>query len=274
MFDVARGAFQLLTSPAWGSSTVRRAPERGFVAWHPDGERVTFTGVDGDLYWIRADGSGQAERLTTSDAGAQFQRRLQVPTSWSPDGRTLVFTQRLGSSGSVNRDVWALPLGGSAPVARAFLATAADEPSAELSPDGRYLAYESNQSGRAEVYVQPFPGSGRRELISTDGGGQPAWARNGRELFYRAPGPGSTMRMMVVDVSLGGAFTAGQPRVLWQAPRTRYPGGTGGRAYDVAPDGRRFLMNQQRDSPAQLPVTHVVLVQNWPEELTRLVPRH
>ena len=76
---------------------------------------------------------------------------------------------------------------------------------------------ESNQSGRSEVYVQPFPGPGRRELVSTDGGGQPAWARNGRELFYRAPGPGPTMRMMVVDVTLGDVFTAGRPRVLWEA---------------------------------------------------------
>ena len=86
---------------------------------------------------------------------------------------------------------------------------------------------ESNQSGRSEVYVQPFPGSGRRELISIDGGGQPVWARNGRELFYRAPGPGRTMRMMVVDVRLGEVFTAGRPRVLWEATSARYPGGHG-----------------------------------------------
>ena len=202
-------------------------PELRFVAWHPDGERVTFTGVDGDLYWMRADGSGEAERLTTSDANARSSHRVQVPTSWSPDGRTLVFTQRLGSAASVNRDIWALTLGDSAPAARPFLVSAADESSAELSPDGRYLAYESNQSGRSEVYVQPFPGSGRRELVSTDGGGQPVWARNGRELFYRAPGPGPMMRMMAVDVRLGEVFTAGRPRVLWEAMRARYPGGHG-----------------------------------------------
>jgi len=272
IFDVARQSFQLLTSSEWGSPAIRSAPERRFVAWHrPDGERVTFTGVDGDLYWIRADGSGEAERLTRSDASAQSSQRLQFPSSWSPDGRTLVFLERLGSTASVNRDIWTFTLGDAVPAARPFLITASDEPSAELSPDGRYLAYESNQSGRSEVYVQPFPGSGPRELVSTDGGGQPVWARNGRELFYRAPGPGPTMRMMVVDVRLGDVFTAGRPRVLWEKMGARYPGGTGGRTYDVAPDGRRFLMIQQRDPLPQPPITHVVLVQNWLDELKRRV---
>ena len=275
IFDMARQSLQLLTSSAWGPPAIRSAPELRFVAWHPDGERVTFTGVDGDLYWMRADGGGEAERLTKSDANARSSPRLQVPTSWSPDGRTLVFTQRLGSATSVNRDIWALTLGDPVPAARPFLVSAADEASAEISPDGRYLAYESNQSGRAEVYVQPFPGSGRRELVSIDGGVQPVWARNGRELFYRVSrGPGRTMRMMVVDVTLGDAFTAGKPRVLWEAMSVRYPAGTGGRAYDVGPDGQRFLMIQQRDPVSQPPITHVVLVQNWLEELKRLVPKN
>jgi eukaryotic-like serine/threonine-protein kinase len=272
IFDLARRSFQILTSSAWGSPAIRGAPELRFVAWHPGGERVAFTGADGDLYWMRADGGGEAERVATSDADARSSPRVQVPTSWSPDGRTLLFTQRLGSVAPVNRDVWTLTLGDSVPAARPFLVSASDEASAEISPDGRYLAYESNQSGRPEVYVQPFPGSGRRELISTDGGAQPAWARNGRELFYRAPGPGPMLRMMAVDVTPGPVFTAGRPRVLWEAMRAQYPGGTGGRTYDVAPDGRRFLMIQQRDSAPQPPVTHVVLVQHWLDELKRLVP--
>jgi Tol biopolymer transport system component len=274
IFDLARQSFQILTSSAWGPSALRSAPEFRFVAWHPDGERVTFTGADGDLYWMRADATGEAERLAATDTNPPSLRRVQVPTSWSPDGRTLLFTQRLGSAASVGRDIWRITLGDSAPAARPFLVSSSDESSAELSPDGRYLAYESNQSGRSEVYVQVFPGPGRRELVSTDGGGQPAWSRNGRELFYRAPGPGPMMRMMVVDVTLGEVFSAGRPRVLWEAMRTRYPGGTGGRTYDVAPDGRRFLMIQQRDSVPQPPVTHVVLVQNWLEELKRVVPRN
>lgn len=271
IFDLARQSFEVLTTPAWGSPASRSAPERRFVAWHPDGERVTFTGEDGDLYWMRADGTAAAERLTTTDSNARSSPRIRVPASWSPDGRTLLFTQRLGSAAPVNRDIWTLSIGESAPAARPFLVSASDESSAELSPDGRYLAYESNQSGRSEVYVQAFPGPGRRELVSIDGGGQPVWAPSGRELFYRAPGPGPMMRMMAVDVTVGEAFTAGRPRVLWEAMRTRYPGGTGGRTYDVAPDGRRFLMIQLRDSAPQPPITHVVVVQNWLEELKRLL---
>jgi serine/threonine-protein kinase len=272
IFNLARQSFQILTSSAWGSPAVRSAPERRFVTWHPDGERVAFTGADDDLYWMRADGSGEAERLTTSHPNARSSPQIQVPTSWSPDGRTLLFTQRLGSAAPINRDIWTLTLGDSAPQARPFLVSDSDESSAELSPDGRYVAYESNQSGRSEVYVQPFPGPGRRDLISIDGGGQPLWARNGRELFYRASGPGPMMRMMAVDVTLGQVLTAGRPHVLWEAARARYPGGTGGRTYDVAPDGRRFLMIHQRDPAPQPPITHVVLVQNWLDELKRLVP--
>ena len=83
MFDVARKSFQLLKSSAWGPPAIRTAPEFRFVTWHPDGERVTFTGVDGNLYWMPADGSGEAERLTTGDADAQSSRRIQIPTSWS-----------------------------------------------------------------------------------------------------------------------------------------------------------------------------------------------
>ncbi|MEO8258818.1 MAG: hypothetical protein ABI868_15830, partial [Acidobacteriota bacterium] len=272
IFDLDRQSFQLLTSSAWGSPAIRTAPELRFVAWHPDGERVTFTGVDGDLYRIRADGGGEAERLTRSDASAQPSHRLQFPSSWAPDGRTLVFVQRLGSTAAVNRDIWGLTLGDPAPAARPLLVSAADEPSAELSPDGRYLAYESNQSGHAEVYVQPFPEMGRREVVSIDGGGQPVWATNGRELFYRvSQGSGRLMRMMAVNVRLGDVFTAGRPRLLWEASGARYPGGAGGRTYDVMPDGRRFLMIQQRDLP-QPPITQVVLVQNWLDELKRLVP--
>ncbi len=111
IFDVARQSFQLLTSSAWGTPAMRGAPELRFVAWHPDGERVTFTGVDGDLYSMRVGGSGEAERLTPRDADARPPQRVQVPTSWSRDGRTLVFTQRLRSTASVTRDIWTLTLG-------------------------------------------------------------------------------------------------------------------------------------------------------------------
>ena len=270
IFDVARRSSQLLTSVAWGPSAAHNAPERRFLAWHPDGDRVTFTGADGDLYWTPVDGSGAAQRLTTSEGDARSSPRVRVPTSWSPDGRTLLFTQRPGAS--LNRDIWMLSRGDSGSVTRPFLETPTDEPWAEISPDGRFIVYESKLSGQSEIYVQRFPEAGRRELVSIDGGAQPMWARDGRALFYRASGPARMMRMMMVDVTLGEPFTVGRPRVLWEAPSARYPGGTGGRTYDLSPDGRRFLMTLQRDPTPQPPVTHIALVQHWFEELNRLVP--
>ena len=168
MFDVTRKSFQLLKSSAWGPPAIRTAPEFRFVTWHPDGERVTFTGADGNLYLDAADGSGEAERLTTGDADAQSSRRIQIPTSWSPDGRTLVFTQRLGSAASVHRDIWSLTLGDPAacrtPVRGGVPPTSRPRRScltvatSRISPISR---------ARPEVYVQPFPGPGRRELVST-----------------------------------------------------------------------------------------------------------
>ena len=273
IFDLARQSLQLLTPSVWGKPSARNASEFRLVLWQPDGARVTFTGLDGHLYSMRADGGGEAQRIMSADINAPGSHVIQVPASWSPDGRTLVFTQRVGSA-TVNRDLWTLTPGASTSAAvQPLVATIADESSADISPDGRYLAYESNQSGRSEVYVQPLSGAGRRELISIDGGGQPMWARSGRELFYRVSSSGRTMRMMAVDVTLGDSFTAGRPRVLWEASSIKYPGGTGGRTYDVTPDGQRFLMVQQRDPAPQPPLTHIVLVQNWLDELKRLVSR-
>ena len=274
IFDVARQSFQLLTSSAWGPPAIRSAPEFRFVAWHPDGERVTFTGVDGDLYWMRADGSGEAERLTTVTPTRGPRAAFRFP----PRGRLMGAhwysrsdsDRRHPSIGTSGRSHSATPL---LPHGRSWSVPLTSRPrkSRQMAATSRI---ESNQSGRSEVYVQPFPGPGRRELVSIDGGAQPAWARNGRELFYRGAGSGAD------DADDGGGRDAGRRVHRGQTARAvggdgaRYPGGTGGRTYDVAPDGRRFLMTQQRDSAPQPPITHVVLVQNWLEELKRLVPRN
>ena len=143
-----------------------------------------------------------------------------------------------------------------------------------FSPDGRYLAYESDEGGRTEIYVQPVSEGGGRVTISTDGGSQAAWARNGRELFYREEGgPNRTTRMMVVDVTLEGTFAAGIPRPLFELRSNEYPPGAAPmRAYDVTRDGKRFLMVQQGEDSAEAPITHVVIVQHWLEELKRMAP--
>jgi hypothetical protein len=143
----------------------------------------------------------------------------------------------------------------------------ADEQYPDLSPDGRWIAYASNESGRSEVYVQPFPALGSRHQISTDGGTAPAWSRDGRELFYTTTetfgGQSSPTRMMAVSVATAPGFVASPPRVLFEG---RY-GATGVvRPYDVSADGQRFLMVKQKER-APISASQMILVQNWLEEV-------
>ena len=175
----------------------------------------------------------------------------------------------VGLSPVTGYDIWTLsPEGDRRP--RPFLETRFNEQYPDLSPDGRWLAYVSNQTGRVEVYVQPYPGAGLRQQISVDGGTAPAWSRDGRELFYMtAPslgGQAALTKMMVVPIQLKPTFTAGTPRMLFEG---RYGLTANIRGYDVAPDGR-FLMVQQKDRPATR-VADMVIVQNWIEELKQKV---
>jgi Tol biopolymer transport system component len=170
--------------------------------------------------------------------------------------------------GSATADIWVLSVGNEPVTVHPFLETGADERYPEFSPDGRWIAYVSDESGRNEVYVRPYPGPGPRHTVSTNRGTQPAWTRNGRELVYTEPGTG-TLRMMSVDVTTTGTtFTAQQPRLLFEG---RYDSVTPVRGYDVTPDGKRFLMPQRGERP-EPPITQIALVQNWLEELKRLVP--
>jgi len=140
-----------------------------------------------------------------------------------------------------------------------FLATSFNERSPMFSPDGRWLAYESDESGQFEIYVQPYPGAEERWPISTNGGLFPVWSRDGSELFYQQGN-----QMMVVAIRDEPTFTAEKPRLLFEIP---YIGG-GSDSFDVSLDGQRFVMAKQSETSAiQI---HVVL--NWFEELKRLVP--
>jgi serine/threonine-protein kinase len=231
--------------------------------WTPDGSRITYaSAVAGseNLFWRDSDGSGTADRLASSEL-------QQAPGSWTPDGKTLVFMQGEPLGGY---DIWTLSLEGDRGP-RPLLRTAFNEHYADVSPDGRWLAYASNQSGRIEVYVQPYPGPGARQQISVEGGTAPAWSRNGRELFYMtAPsfgGQAALTKMMAVPVQLTPTFTAGTPRTLFEG---RYGVTANIRGYDVAPDGKRFLMVQQKERPA-MRVADMIIVQNWIEELKQTV---
>ncbi len=218
--------------------------------WTPDGRQIVFTsGRDGlaNLHLRAADGTGPVERLSTSPD-------LQWPQSWSPDGRTLVFSRRVrtGPAAAQTLDTMMMRLDADRTVAP-LLATEFTESNAAVSPDGGWIAYRSDESGRNEVYVQRFPELGGRVQISTTGGTSPLWSSDGTELYYRQ---GQAMMTVAVDGS-GAAFSAGQPERLFEG---RYLDDLT-RNYDVAPDGR-FLMIKQADTLRQI---HVVV--DWTEDL-------
>ena len=259
--DIARGALSRVT--------VDGESDHGIFA--PDGKRIVFRsragGGEGTLSWKAADGSGTVERLTTSG-------RSQTPSSWSPDGTTLAFMEEGDSKGLefFQFDIWVLSTGDRK--ARAVIHTAANEMTPEFSPDGRWLAYVSSESGRHEVYVQPYPGPGERHLISTNGGEQPAWSENGRELFYVQGGVfsgGGVPTLMSVRIATAPAFLAGTPEALFENVDLRTNWGS---SYDVAPDGRRFLLALTKGAPTNLAPVQMIFVQHWFEELKRLVPTH
>ena len=219
------------------------------TTWTKDGKRLAFHGPSGNVYWAPSDGSGEPELLLDRE-------HTQWPLDWSPDNRHLVLTEVHPDTG---RDIWVLPVGGE-PIE--FLATSASEGAAKFSPDGRWIAYRSNQSGQDEIYVRPFPGPGGKWLVSTNGGREPVWCSDGTELFYRQGDA-----MMVVGVTLGESFEATRPRVLFRGDYNSDP--IGHPMYDVHPDGERFLMVRALEGSSP---NRITVVLNWFDELERLVP--
>jgi serine/threonine-protein kinase len=242
LYDFARGTLTRLTVE--GNTNVN-------PVWTPDGKRITFQSNsksdESDVFWQLADGSGAAERLTAAPNGTG---------SWSAAGQVLAVQ---GTSTATGWDIYTLRPGGRQPLVR----TPFNEGSPIFSPDGRWLAYISDASGRYEIWVQPYPGPGARSQISTEGGTEPVWSRNGRELFYR-----SGDKMMAVEIDTRSSFSAGKPKSLFQGSYLPAPALLAN--YDVAPDGRHFLMLKP-GGEEQAP-TQVNLVLNWFEELKRLVP--
>jgi serine/threonine protein kinase/Tol biopolymer transport system component len=247
MIDVAGGAQPLeLTFKAHNVTAI----------WRPDGRYLVFTSDrqgQRNLFGIPADGSAlEPERLSPSPYE-------QTPLTWSSDGRWMLFMENAPKTGS---DLFVLDMTGDKK-SRAWLQTEFDEEEASFSPDGRWVSYVSNQTGRAEVWVRPFPGPGAPRRVSPEGGHEPVWSRSGKELFYQ-----SGRKMMTVEVA------SSAPELQLKPPRVLFEGGflpydpNVPRTYDVAPDGR-FLMIREDEQPAS---ASFVVVQNWIEDLKRLVP--
>ena len=211
------------------------------------------------MYWVRADGSGEAQRLF-----GDGMQGIPVPRSFSPDGRRLAF--RIGS------EVWTAPMEGDSEHPRLGTATrfadaSSSQLDAEYSPDGRWMAYVSNQSGVANVFVQSFPGPGGKWQISNGGGRFPIWSHNQHELFFLAP----DQRIMVTPYTVAGnSFAPGTPRV-WSQKRLGDVGVD--TPYDLAPDGKRFaVILDAEEAGGSRPVTSVTIVLNFFDDLKRRVP--
>jgi eukaryotic-like serine/threonine-protein kinase len=246
LYDIARETLTRLTFEGNNNN----AP-----VWTPDGKRIAFnSNKDGPLniFWQLVDGSGGLERLLTSEY-------LQAPMSWSPDGQLLAFHE---VNPTTQRDIWVLRLKDRK--AEPFLRTPADERAPRFSPDGHWLTYVSNESGRFEIYVQPYPGPGGKWQISTEGGTEPVWNPNGHELFYR-----SGDKMMAVEISSQSGFSAGKPRILFEGGYL--PSTVAQPNYDISPDGQRFLMVKPGEQAQGAP-TQINVVLNWFEELKQKVP--
>jgi serine/threonine protein kinase len=255
IFDLARATRTRMTF----SSSVTPYANLGGATWTPDSKTIFYTAVSQGVFRIygkAADGSS-SERLILDSGDASA-----YPSSVSPDGRYLVYMKRLNPNQTGNdqtgNHIWALPLSGNGkpfPIVQ----DAFDEKAPIVSPGGKWLAYQSNESGRAEIYITAFPAGGARWQVSSNGGTTPKWRGDGKELFFADPQD----NIVAVDVNTSGnAVKLGAPHTLFQAVGIQRDFGP----YDVTADGKKFLINSGNLKEGTEPVT---LVQNWPAELKK-----
>jgi len=178
-----------------------------------------------------------------------------IASTWSPNGKYLIFERDTGAA-HTGRDLWLLPIEGDR-TPRPLLQTNADEYEARVSPDGRWIAYTSDENGQREVYISPFPSMSAKRQISLAGGISARWRGDGREIFYLSPD--YTIHAAQMQLA-GDHFDVARVTPLFRADLRSILQGS---AYDVAPDGQRFLLN----SPGEEQVKPVMLVQNWPTEV-------
>jgi serine/threonine-protein kinase len=225
--------------------------------WTPDGKRIAYTARRGNtpaMFWKPADGNVAPERILDA-------HEAQRPNSFSPDGKYLAYAEIDPQTGG---DIWTVRLDDNATRhPEPFLRTPFYEDLPVFSPDGRWIAFRSDESGRREVYVAQFPGAAIKQQVSIDGGDQPLWAPSGQQLFF-VDGD----RLMTVDLDTTSGLRAGKPRELFHGPLVRDEPRMPGRSYAVFPDGKRFLFVERAPQPE---IRELVVVLNWLEELKRKV---
>ena len=262
---------QRLDSSLWVFDLARTTMTRvtfegvsGTPVWTPDGKRLVYAHTrnlgapESELRIVPVDNSATPTTLLKGDA------RIYFPTTISPDGKTLIgFRNSTNANGvptgTAANEIWHMPLGGGAigeTKPMVFIQSPFTKDSPQFSPDGKWVAYQADDSGRNEIYVVPYPGPGGKSQVSTDGGTMPRWSHDGRELFYR-----SGDKTMRVDVRLGAAFQAGAPTALFEQRAN---------SFDPAPDAKRFLFLSSETPASQASEMRVVL--NWVEELKQKVP--
>lgn len=248
IWDLARQNLQRLTF----APGLDRGP-----LWTPDGRRIAFSRTEEEseaIVWLPADGSGKEQLLTKGfDRGS-------TPSDFTPDGSAILYVPRDGPY-----DIGLAPIADAPTGGGPLLAGPAGELGAAVSPDGRWLAYQSDETGRYEIYVRPFPAvDTARWQISNAGGDRPVWSRDGQELFYREA-DGDGIKLMAVPLTTRPSLAAGSPQMLF---RGEYLAPNDGRqVYDVDQRGERFLMIRAADVPGQLRGDSIVVVQDWQQEL-------
>jgi Tol biopolymer transport system component len=227
----------------------------GTAIWSPDGAHIAYASMRrGRAELFEMSGDGGDQRPVSASPPSQ---RTSYPTDWTPDGGRLLYRTGIATS---NLELWLTPRDGGEP--SPFIKASFGVSNGRFSPDGRFVAYASNESGRWEIYVAPFPGPGGNWKVSSEGGSEPEWRHDGRELFFL----GANGYLMAVPLRLSPTFDAGEPKPLFLIRRREPVATLDLFSYDVSRDGQRFLVNADAGEPTTTPLTVVL---DWAAGLKR-----